>query len=237
MALTPEQKEKMAAGRQAAREQRARDAVLAQAAKLAVPEIEPVVMPPVPRESDVPEAVLEDESGVTEPPVAGMPDPFEAFLAAQDEDTRSLLTDAELRIVYEVETKRAEEAKKTAAKKSAAARAQRHAQAVAGLIPAEQMTEFARQERLNRKVTWTVNMPETGGATPNGRPVLIDEGMRIDGRLLVHGTKITGTMAEYESYRSIEWLAHQNELDFQGKGRLSRLRQTATGFINGRVPL
>jgi hypothetical protein len=42
-------------------------------------------------------------------------------------------------------------------------------------------------------------------------------------------------LSEYESYRSIEWLAHQNELDFQGRGRLSRLRQTATGFINNRT--
>ncbi len=192
----------------------------------------PIVMPPVPREGEVSEAVIEDEVVVSDVPASGMPDPFEAFLAAQEQDTRDLLTDAELRIIYEVEMKRDAEARRTKAKKAAAERAQRHVQAISGMIPAEQLAELALKERLNKKVTWTVNMPEAGNSGQ-----LIDEGMRIDGRLLHHGMKITGTMAEYESYRSIEWLAHQNELDFQGRGRLSRLRQTATGFINNRVPL
>ena len=217
MPLTPEHKAKMAAGREAAR----RKAAEAKAATVAAPEPEPIVMPPVPREGDIEENIVEDEIAVAEPPVAGMPDPFEAFLAAQDEETRSVLTDAELRIIYEVETKRAEEAKRTAAKKAAAVRAQRHAQAVAGLIPGEQLEQLARKERLNRKVTWTVNMPEAGNTGQ-----LIDEGLRIDGQLLVHGTRVDGTMAQWESQRHIMWSAGQNELDFQGKGRLSRLRQS-----------
>jgi len=217
MPLTPEHKAKMAAGREAAR----RKAAEAKAATVATPEPEPLVMPPVPREGEIAEAnLVEDEIAVAEPPVVGMPDPFEAFLAAQDEETRSVLTDAELRIIYEVETKRAEEAKRTAAKKAAAVRAQRHAQAVAGLVPAEQMEELARKERLNRKVSWTVNMPEAGNTGQ-----LIDEGLRVDGQLLYHGKTVTGTMAEWESQRHLMWSADQNELNFQGKGRLSKLRQ------------
>jgi hypothetical protein len=199
----------------------------------AAPEPEPTLMPAVPREGELrgePDDWQPPAPLLGDIPVVGLPDPFEAFLAAQDAETRAVLTDAELRVIYELEVKRAAEAKHAAAKKLAAHRAQRHAQAVDGLIPAEQLAAAAQRERLNRKVSWVVNMPEAGNSG-----MLIDEGVRIDGRLLYHGQKVTGTLAEYESYRSIEWLAHQNELDFQGRGRLSRLRQTATGFINNRT--
>jgi hypothetical protein len=208
------------------------EAAEARAVAAAAPEPEPVLMPAVPREGEATQPIIEvdDGMGISELPAAGLPDPFEAFLAAQDAETRAVLTDIELRTIYELEIKRAAEAKRAAAKKIAGQRAQRHAQAVAGLIPAEQLAAAAQRERLNRKVSWVVNMPEAGNSG-----MLIDEGVRIDGRLLYHGQKVTGTLAEYESYRSIEWLAHQNELDFQGRGRLSRLRQTATGFINNRT--
>jgi hypothetical protein len=208
------------------------EAAEARVAAAAAPEPEPALMPAVPREGEAPQPIIEvdDGMGISDPPAAGLPDPFEAFLAAQDAETRAVLSDADLRVIYELEVKRAAEAKHAAAKKLAAHRAQRHAQAVAGLIPAEQLAAAAQRERLNRKVSWVVNMPEAGNSG-----MLIDEGVRIDGRLLYHGQKVTGTLAEYESYRSIEWLAHQNELDFQGRGRLSRLRQTATGFINNRT--
>jgi len=59
--------------------------------------------------ADEPEAELVE--------VAAM-DPFERFLAAQDPETRSLLTDIELRVIFEEETKRALDAKKAAQRKA-----------------------------------------------------------------------------------------------------------------------
>ncbi len=200
---------------------------LAQSAQTELP---PVEMAPIPREGEAPLPVFEEPAAP--PETEGEPeDAFARFLMAQDAETRELLSDIELRVIYEQETKRAADEKKAAAKKGALAKAQRHARMVAGLIPAEQAEIAARLDRLNQKVTWTVNMPEAGKSG-----MLVDVGVRIDGKLLYHGQRVTGTLAQYESYREIEWRAHQNELDFQGQSRLSRLRRTAIGALNNDGP-
>lgn len=216
----------------------------AEALRNMAPEDVPAVlkMPPIVHEGAVaPPRVVEPEEQHIEPetesdnpitpfderPVPG--DDFERFLAAQDVETREVLSDVELRVIFETETKRAQEERRAQVRKAAAARALRHAKATAGLIGPEAIAAAALRDRLSQKVEWTVNMPEAGNSG-----MLIDEGVRINGRLMQHGERITGTLAEYESYRAIEWNAHQSELDFQGRGKLSKLRQTATGFLNMR---
>lgn len=223
--MTPEER-KAARIEGMERKKREAEAKAAEAAPDAEPA--PIVMPKLVLEGEVPPPAFEDpDEGIFEEDEPQ--DEFERFLAAQDDETRELLTDAELRVIYEQETARAAKERKEAARKGALARAQRHARVVAGLVGPEALEAQARLDRLNRKVTWTINMPEAGNTG-----MLIDEGMRIDGRLMRHGETVTGTMAQYESYRSIEWNAHQGELDFQGKGKLSRLRQTASGINNMR---
>jgi membrane protein involved in colicin uptake len=209
-----------------------RNRKIAEAAKRAslTQEPAPVVMPAVAYDDDPKGAVLVDEMEVSELPAPGMPDPFEAFLAAQDAETREILTDAELRVIYEVEAKRAADEKRAAAKKLVAARASRHARATAGLIPAEAVAAANLRDRMNQRVSWTVNMPEAGNSG-----TLIDVGMRIDGRLLVHGTQVEGTLAEYMSYREIEHRAHENERQFQGRSRMTRLAQTGMRFLQNEV--
>ncbi len=230
MALTPEQLEArkiaLAKGRETAAANR--KAALEKAAAGAAPEPKPVAMPPIVHE------------GETAPPVIGEPtqdedetfdddplDEFQRFLAAQDADIRSLLSDMELRVIYEAEQKRAADEKKAAAKKTAVARAQRHARATAGLIGPEAIAATDLRERLARKVSWTVNMPEAGNSG-----TLVDQGIRIDGNLYVHGTEMTGTLGEYISYREIEYRAHENERQFQGRSRMSRLAQSGMRFLN-----
>jgi len=230
--MTPEQLEKMQAGKRSAAELRARDAEIAREAAAAElkARLEPVAaMPPIAHEGVSPAAAIvdPDDSGNGRDDIPESADDFERFLAAQDDDIRELLSDVELRVIFEAETKRAQEERKAQARKTAAARAQRHAKATAGLLPAEAVAAAALRDRLSQKVKWTVNMPEAGNSG-----MLTDAGVRINGRLLVHGTEVIGTLAEYDSYRSIEWNAHQGELDFQGRGKLSKLRQTATGFLN-----
>jgi len=219
--LTEEQKAKLRENLALAREARAAK----KAAAAASSEDAPLPMPPVPREGEsAPVIGLDEPLPVAEPPAE---DDFERFLALQDEETRSVLSDMDLRVIYETEKTRAKAERKEKIKKQAQDRAQRHARLTAGLLTPQAIEAAGLRDRLSRKVKWTVNMPEAGNT---GR--LIDQGIRIDGRLLHHGTEIVGTLAEYISYREIEWRAHQNELDFQGKGRMSRLRRSVIPDAN-----
>ena len=258
MALTKEEHAaRMRAGKAAAAEKRRQLAEKAQAAlgeisaaEEAVP-MKPIVHAedmPAPRlvdrlVPDVPAKPIVHEGGtpaaeIVEPsddellPVEAMAhsatiDDFELFLAEQDEDVRRLLTVVELRVIYETEVKRAQEEKKAAARKAVQARALRHAKVSAGLLPPEAIEAQKRREWHSQRVKWTVNMPEAGSS---GK--VVDAGVRINGRLYAHGEEMTGTLDEYISYRSIEARAHENEQNFQGRGKLQKLRQTATGFIN-----
>ncbi len=197
MALTPEQLEArkiaLAKGRETAAANR----------KAAAAEPKPVAMPPIVHEGESAPAVIgepedaQDNQLPTDDPL----DEFQRFLAAQDADTRHELSDMELRVIYEVEQKRAADEKKAAAKKLAVARAQRHARTTAGLIGPEAIAASAVKAR-------------------------------IDGNLYVHGTEMTGTLAEYISYREIEYRAHENERQFQGRSRMSRLSQSGMRFLN-----
>ncbi len=233
MALTPEQLEArkvaLAKGRETAAANRKKRAE-AEAAKAQAPY--PVLaMPPIehedgpaPRPIEAPSEDGGDGDGTLSD---GPADDFERFLVAQDAETRAVLSDMELRVIYEVEARRAAEEKKNALKKRAAAKALRYARATAGLIPAVALAQAQLRDRLNQPVTWTVNMPEAGNSG-----TLIDQGMRIDGKLYVHGTQVEGTLGEYISYREMEHRAFENERQFQGRSRMSKLSQTGMRFLN-----
>lgn len=201
------------------------------AALKAAPKPEPVAMPPIVHEGDSqpvigdPPAPNPDDYDLG--PVGEPQDDFERFLAAQDADIRDLLSDLELRVIYDAEQKRAAEEKKTAAKKLAVQRAQRHARSTAGLIGPAAIAAADLRERMNLPVSWVINMPEAGNSG-----TLIDEGIRINGKLYVHGTTVEGTLAEYISYREIEYRAHENERQFQGRSRMSRLAQSGMRLLN-----
>jgi hypothetical protein len=226
MPLTEEEKQRrreaLARGREKAAANRA--------ALKAAPKPEPVAMPPIAHEGESQPVTIGEpwrEGDSLEAPTDEPMDDFERFLAAQDADIRDLLSDVELRVIYEAEQKRAAEEKKTAAKKLAVQRAQRHARSTAGLIGPEAVAAANLRERMNMPVSWVVNMPEAGNSG-----TLIDEGIRINGKLYVHGTTVEGTLAEYISYREIEYRAHENERQFQGRSRMSRLAQSGMRFLN-----
>lgn len=197
----------------------------AEAAKEAMDPSEPVaVMEPIIHEGEASPPVIEPE--VEEDPLDAADD-FERFLAAQDDETRAVLSHVELRVIYEIEVKRAADERKATVKKAAVARAMRHARASAGLISAELVEAQALRDKLARKVTWTVRMPEAGNSG-----TLIDEGVRINGTLYPHGTEMTGTLAEYISYREMEYRAFENERQMQGRSRMSRMAQSGMRFLN-----
>jgi hypothetical protein len=221
MALTDEQRAARAAALAKGRERAAAN----RAAKAAAPVEPPVVMPPIVHEGEsAPTPIAEPD--MAEEPVE-FADDFERFLLSQDDETRSVLSDVELRVIFETETKRAAEERKVALKKAVATKALRHARATAGLIPAEAIAAQSLRDRLSQKVQWIINMPEAGNSG-----TLIDQGVRIDGKLYVHGQSVTGTLAEYISYRESEGRAHENERQFQGRSRMSKLAQSGMRFLN-----
>jgi hypothetical protein len=233
MALTDEQRAARAAALAKGRERAAAN----RAAKAAAPDEPPVVMPPIVHEDAGPlgdpaaastgAAASESFSTQNGPDTIEGADDFERFLLAQDDETRSVLSDVELRVIFETETKRAAEERKVLLKKAVATRALRHARATAGLIPAEAIAAQSLRDRMSQKVQWIINMPEAGNSG-----TLIDQGVRIDGKLYVHGQSVTGTLAEYISYREIEGRAHENERQFQGRSRMAKLSQTGMRFLN-----
>ena len=205
------------------------EAAAAIATGVAPEEEAPIVMPPL----DGPRAELEEPT-ITEPPKAGLPDPFEAFLADLDDETRELLTEPDgsvpqLRAIYDAQVAKAKEARRKVAQEQAVARASRHAKGAAGLISDKDMAAAALREKMNRKVTWIPEIP----VDANGN--LIDEGYRIDGRILHHGLPVTGTYGEWLSYREQAWRARNHEMDFEGKGLLNAQRRLSTQALDVKV--
>ncbi len=224
--LTPEERERLKANLAKGRETAAAN----RAAKAAAPpEPEPEIMPSL--DSGPIGEPVEDEIAVSEPPRGGMPDPFETFLADLDPETRELLTEPDgsvpqLRAIYEAEVKKAKDARREVAKKQAAARASRHAKTDAGLVSPEDAAAADLQRRMNRKVSWVPEMQR------DDRGHIVDAGYRVDGRLLYDGIRVTGTYAEWLSYREMAWRARQNEMDFQGKGKINEQRRLSTGALS-----
>ena len=192
------------------------------------PEPEPEIMPSL---DSGPMPEFEDEIAVSEPPQVGMLDPFERFLADLDPETRELLTEPDgstpqLRAIYEAEVKKAKDARREVAKKQAAARASRLAKTDAGLVSPEDAAVADLQRKMSRKVSWVPEMQR------DDRGHIVDAGYRVDGKLLYDGLRVTGTYAEWLSYREMAWRARQNEMDFQGKGKLNEQRRLSTGALS-----
>ena len=227
MAWTPEMREKSRKTREENQRQKLAAKAM-QAAPVPQPEPEPETMPAF---GDVAPPQAVEEMPVSEPPVAGLADPFERFFADLDPETRELLTEEDgstpqLRAIFEAEVKKAKDARREVAKKQAAARAGRLAKTDAGLVSPEDAAAAEVQRRMMRKVSWTVEMAKD----PNGN--LLDAGYRIDGRVLGHGEKVTGTYAQWLSYIEMVFRARNSEMDFEGKGIQSEHRRLSTGALS-----
>ncbi len=217
----------MAEGRKAAADKRAADALAA--VKAAPEEPAPEVMPALDEGPGVSDP--EDEMAPSEPPQAGMTDPFQRFLAELDDETRELLTEEDgsipqLEAIWAARVKAAKDARREVAKKQATARADRMAKTDAGLVSPQDAAAAALQRSMDRKVSWVVEMARDA----NGN--LIDEGYRINGELLYHGRHVTGTYGEWLSYREMVYRARNHEMDFEGKGLLNEQRRLSTGALD-----
>jgi hypothetical protein len=209
--MTEEQKAKAAANLAKARAARAEKRLAAEA--FPAPVLAPAGEPPLPLEDPVDE---QDEKPVEL-------DDFGRFLAALDAETRDLLTDDELRVIYNEQTAKAKAEKRAAAKKAVADRALQHARVESGLMPTEAIEAARTRDRMAEMVRFTVDLPELG-----------DYGLRIDQQIFLHGFTYTVTRAQYDTFAEIVWRNQQAELEFEGKGRGHWLRRRARGSVGAR---
>jgi hypothetical protein len=219
--MTEEQKAKASANLKAAREKKIAAANERKLAAQTFPA--PIIAKSVATEEPAP--VAEDFSGtplfdpLDQDEAVAEPEPlddFGRFLLALDAETKELLTEDELRDIYEQQMAKAKAEKRAAAKKAAADRALSHARVESGLMPAEAIEAAKVRDRMNEMVRFTVDLPELG-----------DTGLRIDQMIYLHGHTYTLPRAKYESYREIIWRNQQQELEFEGKGRGHWLRRQA----------
>lgn len=213
--MTPEERKaislaNLAKGR-AAKAERAAQAV-------AAPEEKPEIMPALPFDDIGPATEVE------EPPPAGEQTPFEVFLSALDEETRELVGEAELQAIFAAQQVKARAAKREKLKKAATEKALHAANVHAGLLPETAVAHAEWRRRMDKKVTWVVDLPELG-----------DSGIRCDGKLYRHGERVEGTMAQYLSFREMEWKNKQAELDFEGRSRMHHLRRLGVGANDMRL--
>ncbi len=185
----------------------------------AAPEEKPIVMPRIP-DDDEPMAVVIEEP----PPASGKQTPFETFLSSLDAETRELVGEAALQAIFEAQEIKARDAKREKLKKAATEKAMQAANVQAGLLPADAVEQAAWRRGMDRKVTFTPYLPDLG-----------DIGLRVDGIPYLHGVPVTVTMAQYLSFRHMEWASKQAELEFEGRSRSHSLRQSAIGKLDMRL--
>lgn len=221
MALSPEHMAKMAEGRRLAREKR-EVAMQSSNETVAAPAPEPDVVEPM--------AMVEDEGAAPEAGEAFEPTPmtaFEVYMASLPDEARELLTEDELRQAFDDAAReaRAERRKQLATRAKDHARS--HARATEGLIDAAKIEQMAVAERNNRKVKVKIQLPfvsDTGGVAA--------EGVTLDGVTYYHGQEYTMPMARAIDIRRTLYCLQQNELDFEGKGRLHGLRRQHASTVN-----
>ena len=186
------------------------------AAAATAPEEKPIIMPALPFDDD-PMAIEEAEE-------VGEQTPFEVFLSALDDETKELVGEVELQAIFEAQQVKARAAKREKLKKAATERALHAANVHAGLLPQAAVAEAAWRRRMDQKVTFTPDLPELG-----------DIGLRVDGVIYLHGRQVTVTMAQYLSFREMEWKNKQAELDFEGRSKMHHLRKGQIGANNYRL--
>ena len=160
------------------------------------------------------------------------PSPYDLFLLSLDSETRGLLSDAELRAIFEASEKKALEEKRQRLQKQAADRALHQARAGAGLLPKEAIAEAAWRSRMEEKVTFTPHLPESCYMEHFACPCLV-----VNGKAYPDGVEVTTTRGEYMSFREQVWRAQQAEMDFEGRSRLHHLRRERFASLDTRVSI
>ena len=162
-----------------------------------------------------------------EPAVLAPMTPFDIYLSTLTDETRDLLTEDELRKAFEDGELEAREEKRKKLRQQARDRALAAARATEGLIPAEKIEQMATAEKMNKKVKVRIQLPfvsDSGGVSAAG--------VTLDGMTYYHDQEYVMPMGRALTIRDILYRLHQNELDFEGKGRLHGLRRQHASTVN-----
>jgi len=168
-------------------------------------------------------ALTQDQGLAPEPePVAepGPQTPFDVYLSMLPPETVELLDMDELKKAFDDAAQDAREERRKQLRQQARDRAKETAREAAGLLTPEEVERKQVRERLSRRVKVTPTLPfvsDTGGvAAPS---------ISIDGVEYQHGQQATMPLSRALDIRHILYCLQQNELDFEGKGRLHGLRR------------
>jgi len=219
--MTEEQKARMAEGKRLAKERREAEA----AAQAAAPQVSVEAL-----EEIAPLPMVEHEEELPDPGEIAEPEPqtpYDIYLASLPDDARELLTDAELRQAFEDAERDAREERRKRLRQQARDRAKAHAQEAHGLTTPEEAERRRFHENMNRKVRIKPQLPfvgETGGVEAPG--------ITIDGVTYYHGQEYVVPMGRALDIRRSLYCMQQNELDFEGKGRLHGLRRQQASNVN-----
>ena len=219
--MTEEQKARMAEGKRLAKERREAEA----AAQAAAPQVSVEAL-----EEIAPLPMVEHEEELPDPGEIAEPEPqtpYDIYLASLPDDARELLTDAELRQAFEDAERDAREERRKRLRQQARDRAKAHAQEAHGLTTPEEAERRRFHENMNRKVRIKPQLPfvgETGGVEAPG--------ITIDGVTYYHGQEYVVPMGRALDIRHTLYCMQQNELDFEGKGRLHGLRRQQASNVN-----
>ena len=219
--MTEEQKARMAEGKRLAKERREAEA----AAQAAAPQVSVEAL-----EEIAPLPMGEHEEELPDPGEIAEPEPqtpYDIYLASLPDDARELLTDAELRQAFEDAERDAREERRKRLRQQARDRAKAHAQEAHGLTTPEEAERRRFHENMNRKVRIKPQLPfvgETGGVEAPG--------ITIDGVTYYHGQEYVVPMGRALDIRRSLYCMQQNELDFEGKGRLHGLRRQQASNVN-----
>ena len=190
--ITPEQKAKMLAGQQAARERRAAAAT----APLGLGVID-----------DADEELLRQPVAAIDPEAAAAR--RHRLLGDLDAETAALFTDEELEKIEVEERAKALAEQKKQAMADVRAVARQRARVEHDLIAPSVLRSEAERRRLAEPVTFRVSLPGDGAGHTG------QNGFRVDGRLYQDGQTYTEPRAIFESLLSNHYRARLNEVQFK----------------------
>ncbi len=175
-------------------------------------------------EEAVEELALTQDQGLTpepEPVVEPGPQtPFDIYLSMLPPETIELLGMDVLREHFDEAGREAKAERRKQLAQQARDRAKETAREAAGLLTPEEAERKRVREHMAKRVKVTPSLPfvsDTGG--------VVAQGISIDGALYQHGQQATMPLGRALDIRHILYCLQQNELDFEGKGRLHGLRR------------
>lgn len=154
----------------------------------------------------------------------------DTLLAGLSEETRSLLTDADIDQILQEERLRASDEQRKKAREKAREEIRHRMRVEHGLLDAATLRTREQNERLKSKVRIRFDLPGDGAGHQGSN------GIRIDGRLLAVRTWHTVSVAEYESIREMHYNAWINETQFKTLDQASRFGITTMNRLQGTTP-